>query len=166
MAAGPSPLIPFLLVATLGFLLHGRSLMEDISLVSDAEDSAFTLLIVVPIVVLLLVYQITQSLVLPLAVILIIYAVMKMFLGPLVLILVIYFLSVYLPTFEFLQGNNSHSSQGYHDSNRDEYGWGCVLLFATFLALHGMFSEGFCQWGLVLIAILFFLLYNFQCSPY
>ncbi|KAL3498012.1 hypothetical protein ACH5RR_040744 [Cinchona calisaya] len=158
---GPSPLIPFLMVATLGFLLHSQGLFEDISLVSDAQDSAFTLLLVLPIVVLLLVYQFTQSLVLPLAAILIIYAVTKMYLGPLVLIVVIHFLSVYLPSFEFLQGNNR-----YHDRDRDEYGWGCVLFFALFLALHAMFSEQFGQWGLVLIAVLVFLLYNFQSSPY
>lgn len=167
MATGPSPLIPFLLVATLGFLLHGRGLMDDISLVSDAEDSAFTLLLVIPIVVLLLVYQITQSLVLPLAVILIIYAVTKMFLGPLVLILIIYFLSIYLPSFEYSPGNNTYrSGQVYNERNTDEYGWGCLLLFAVFLALHGVFSEGFGQWGIVLIAVLFFLVYNFQCSSY
>ena len=156
MATGPSPLIPFLLVATLGILLHGRSLMDDISLASDAENSAFTVLLVVPVAVLLLVYQITQSLVLPLAIVLIIYAVTKMFLGPLVLILVIYFSSIYLPSFELFRG----SGQVYHERDRDEYGWGSILLFAAFLSLHGMFSEGFSQWGLVLVAVLLFLLYN------
>ncbi|CAI9095041.1 OLC1v1030897C1 [Oldenlandia corymbosa var. corymbosa] len=163
MNSGPSPLIPLLLVGTLSFLLHGRSFLEDISFVSDAEDSAFTLLLVIPIVVLLVVHQVTQSLVLPLAIVLVAYTVSKMFLGPLLLIAIIYVLSVWVPSFEFFNGRG-----GVHQGNysSDEHGWGCALLFAVFLALRFIFADGCGQWGLVLVAVLFFLLYNFQSSPY
>lgn len=158
MGSQPSPVIPFLMVAVLGFLVHGWSVIEDISIVSDhAEDTAFTLILVVPLVILLLIYFTSQSLVLPLAILLITYAISKMILGPLFLILIIYFLSVYAPSFD---GDRNRRRSG----GGDEYGWGCVLLFVVFLALHGLFSQGGSYWGLVILAVLFFVFTNFNCS--
>lgn len=166
MGSQPSPVIPFLIVAVLGFLVHGRSVIEDISIVSDhAEDTAFTLILVLPLVILLLIYFTSQSLVLPLAILLITYAISKMILGPLLLILIIYFLSVYAPSLD-----GDHVFRGFSNRRRrtegggDEYGWGCVLLFVVFLALHGMFSQGGSYWGLVILLVLFFVFTNFNCS--
>lgn len=169
MGSQPSPVIPFLMVAVLGFLVHGWSVIEDISIVSDhAEDTAFTLILVVPLVILLLIYFTSQSLVLPLAILLITYVISKMILGPLFLILIIYFLSVYAPSFDgdrvFRGFSNSNSNRRRSGGGGDEYGWGCVLLFVVFLALHGMFSQGGSYWGLVILAVLFFVFTNFNCS--
>lgn len=156
-------MIPFLLVAVLGLLLHGRTVMEDISLVSDAENATFRVILVIfPLVVLLLVYLTTQSLVLPLVIMLVIYTLRKMIIGPFLLILIIYLLSVYAPSYEFFQGN---SHQVFHGGDRSgEYGLGCVLLLVVFLALHGMFSQGGSHWGLLILAVLFFIFTNFNCS--
>lgn len=132
MAKGPSPLIPLLLVLTLGLLLHGQCLINTVSL---AEDINLTFFLVIPLLAILLVHYTTQSIMLPLSVILLTYTVSKILIGPLVLVIIIYLASFYAPS---LQGNNYQQSRVY--GHEDGFGgWGLAMLVFLFFLLIQLF---------------------------
>lgn len=100
MVAGPAPVIPFLMVLTLGLVIHGGSLMNTVYLISDAEQATLDFVLVSPLLVLLLVHFLSETIIFPLALALATFMVSKMLLGPLVLIFAIYFASVIFPSLQ------------------------------------------------------------------
>lgn len=165
MAKGPSPLIPLLLVFTLGLLLHGETMMGYFSsALETAQDTSF---FIVPVLTVLVMYYTTQTFILPAVTIaLMIYLVTKILLGPLFLIFLLC-LTAFLGSSSSLQWQYSYRSAVRINggSYGDEFGgWGwLLLLLLVFLALHGVFSfaEGN-EWAFALLAVLVFVAYNFS----
>ncbi|KAH6824454.1 hypothetical protein C2S53_002864 [Perilla frutescens var. hirtella] len=148
IAKGPSPLIPLLLVVTLGLLLRGNSfpVSLELPLVSDAEQAIFMAIVFIPFLLFLAIYSANHAIVLPLALIFVTYTVTTMLLGPLMLILIIYLASDYLPAFK---------------SNGEELGWGCLLLVG-FLLLQWILSEEGRQSGALLLAVVVLICYSLR----
>lgn len=148
MTKGPSPLIPLLLVVTLGLLLRGNSFPAslELPLVSDAEHAVFMAIVIIPFLLFLALYSARYTIVIPLATILVTYTVSTMLLGPLMLILVIYLASDHLPAFK---------------SNSEDLGWGCLLLVG-FLLLQWILSEEGRQSGALIVALVVLICYSFR----
>lgn len=160
MAKGPSPIIPLLLVLILGLVLLGQTLIRNLSLVLEAQDTTFTFILFIPLLACLFIYYTTQTIILPLALILITYMVTKMLLGPLVLILIVYLSMCCGSSYQWRHGNASAGAHSLRDVDENG-GWWWMLLAIAFLTLHGMFSlEEGSKWGLALVIVLFFILYN------
>lgn len=161
MAKGPSPIIPLLLVLILGLLLLGQTLMRNLSLVFEAQDTTFTFVLFIPLLACLLIYYTTQTIILPLALILTTYMVTKMLLGPLILILIVYLSMCYGSSYRWRHGNASARAHSLRDVDDENGGWSWVLVAIAFLILHGIFSVGEeNKWVLALVIVLFFILYN------
>lgn len=159
MADGPRPLIPFLMVITLWFIIYGRSLMNSFSLV---EKMSFDFLVVVPILLLLFIYFSSQSVIVPLILVLVMYIVFKTLLGPLILIFIIYFLSVYLPMIgTYRRRGGGRGGYFERDGGYENVGWGSVWFFVMFIVLYGLFYEGEGHdWYIALVITVIFILYN------
>ncbi|KAL8498686.1 hypothetical protein ACS0TY_021865 [Phlomoides rotata] len=150
MAKGPSPLIPLLLVVALGLLLRSDSFPAalNLPLVSEAENTLFTFIILIPFVVLVAIYSTTHSILLPLALLLVTYTVTTKLLGPLTLILIVYLVSVCSPSFK---------------CNGEELAWGCALALGFFV-LHWLLADEGRHWPTVIIAIILFFSFHFSSS--
>ncbi|KAL2517301.1 Uncharacterized protein Adt_13548 [Abeliophyllum distichum] len=144
MAKGPSPIIPLLLAVSLGLLLRGHSQIN-LPIISEAENAMFTFVVFIPFLVLLTIYSTTHTIVVPLALVLIMYTVTTMLLGPLVLILILYI---------------ANSCSAFLKSDGEELGWG-FLLVLVFFVLNWVVSDAGRQWGVIVLAILIYVLYHF-----
>ncbi|KAL7111928.1 hypothetical protein ACP275_05G120100 [Erythranthe tilingii] len=156
---GPSPLIPLLLVVSLGLLLRmNDSIIFPINLnpdyylpllaeISDAENAIFMFVLCVPFLVALAVYSSSHSIVLPIALVLVTYTVATVLLGPLVLILIVYMGGVWLPCFKC-------------DSS-EEFGLGCLLVLVFFFMQRSFSDEGG-RSGAVILAVVIFFCYHFS----
>ncbi|CAK9177637.1 unnamed protein product [Ilex paraguariensis] len=103
----------------------------------------------------------STSIVLPLILILLTFAVSNVPLGPLVLIMIIYFASVYLPS-SFQAFHVKDEVAADHESDGAGHGLGSILLLVIFLTLCAFFQKGEgSEWGPPLLAVLLFILYNF-----
>lgn len=161
---GPSPLIPFLMVITLWYIIYGHSVVSSVSLVSQFEKMSLDFLVIIPILVLLLLVFSTQSIIVPLILILVVYMVSTTLLGPLILVILIYVFSV--GRFD----NGGGRDNRYERDDDDRYdrdgdnvnvGFGSILFIVMFMVLLGMFSqeEGY-DWRTALLVIVIFILYN------
>lgn len=171
MVKGPSPLVPLLLVLSLGLLLHGQNIIERISLALDIEDINFTFYFFIPLLAIVFVYYTTQSILTSLIVILLTYTVFKILFGPLLLVVLLCLAIIYAPS---LQGyNNNYYYYYYYQQSRvyrlrdheDEFKrWGWLFIILIFLAFQVMFSttQGN-DWGLAMLALVIYFLFNF-CS--
>lgn len=157
MANGPSPLIPFLVLITLGIVIYRQTLLTSVSMILNLEQTIFDFVLAISLLVFLMAYFITGSITISLVLMLIVYLVSKMLLWPLILILISIILLVnnYLPP---LQGLPQDQEM---DGRSEERGWGFILLSFIFLVLYGLLYEGEgYDLGVALLAILFFILYN------
>ncbi|CAA2992760.1 hypothetical protein CDL12_19503 [Olea europaea subsp. europaea] len=146
MAKGPSPIIPLLLAVSLGLLLKGN-FQVNLPTISEAENAIFTFVVFIPFLVLLTIYSTStnHAIVVPIALILIMYTVTTMLLGPLVLILIVYI---------------ANSCSGFLKSGGEELGWGFMLVL-VFFVLNWVVSDAGRQWGVLVLAILIYVLYHF-----
>lgn len=157
MVPGPSPVIPFLLVLTLGLVIHGGSLMNTVALISDAEQATLNFVLVIPLLFLLLVHFLSATIIVPLALVLITFVVRKMLLGPLVLVFIIYFASVFFPSLQtYYTGRGT-----YHEGETNEYEGGSTLILVIFLVLSSLVYQGDGnKLGLLLVAMLLYFFCN------
>ena len=165
MATGPSPVIPFLLVVTLGLAIYGGSLTNNVSPLSNIEQATLDLLLVIPLLVLLLVYIFGESIIVPLTIVLVTYTVSKMLLSPLVLVLIIYFVSIFLPFFELYYIKRGD----YHEREMMEYEGRSILLLVVFLFLSSLLchGDGNNKLGIVVVVVVLYFLYDLsQYSSY
>ncbi|KAL9167742.1 hypothetical protein ABFS82_05G117000 [Erythranthe guttata] len=156
---GPSPLIPLLLVVSLGLLLRmNDSIIFPINLIpdyylpllaeiSDAENAIFLCVLCIPFLVALAVYSSSHSIVLPIALVLVTYTVATVLLGPLVIILIVYMGGVWLPCFKCY--------------GSEEFGLGCLFVLVFFLMQQGFSDEGG-RSGAVILAVVIFFCYHFS----
>lgn len=156
MSAGPSPLIPFLMVIILWLIIYGRSLINSFSLV---QQTSFDFLVVIPLLSILFIYFSSQSILVPLMLVLVMYMVSVTLFGPLILLFVIYFLSVYWPIIN--RGRDRGGGRGCNYEGYGNVGWGSVWFFMLFLILQGLFcdGEGY-NWFISFLIALIFILYN------
>lgn len=166
MVKGPSPLVPLLLVLSLGLLLHGQNIIERISLALDIEDIEFTFYFFIPLLAIVFVYYTTQSIIASLVVILLTYTVLKILLGPLLLVVLLCLAIIYASS---LQGYDNYY---YYQQTRiyrvrdheDEFRrWGWLAIILIFLAFQVLFSiaQGN-EWGLAMLALVIFFLFYFS----
>ncbi|MCD7452838.1 hypothetical protein HAX54_018279 [Datura stramonium] len=165
MVKGPSPLVPLLLVLSLGLLLHGQNIIERISLALDIEDINFTFYFFIPLVVIVFVYYTTQSITASLVVVLLTYTVLKFLLGPLFLVTLLCMASIYAPSLQGYHNYYYQQSRVYRvrDHHEDEFRrWGWLSIILIFLAFQVLFStaQGN-EWGLAMLALVVYFLFNF-----
>lgn len=162
---GPSPLIPFLMVITLWYIIYGHSVVNSVLLISQFEKMSLDFLVIIPILVLLLLVFSTQSIIVPLMfILLVLYMVSKTLLGPLILIILIYVFSV--GRFDNGGGRGRYDddsdSEGYQrDRDDGNVGCGFILFIVMFMVLLGLFyqGEGY-DWRTALLVIVIFILCN------
>lgn len=160
MVPGPSPVIPFLIVLTLGLVIHGGSLTNTVALISDAEQATLDFVLVIPLLLLLLVHFLSETIIVPLTLVLVTFMVSKMLLGPLVLIIIIYFASIFFPSLPtYYTGRGT-----YLEGEMNEYEGGSTystLILGIFLILTRLVYQGDGnKLGLLLVALLLYLFCN------
>lgn len=151
--SSPSPLVPSLIISLLIVVTCGPSLLNSASFVSEVEDTTVSFVFIIPLLSLLMIYFVSESVIVPLVVLLLIYFLGRMVMGPLILLLIIHVLSSFSPSY---QGGpspppppSSYSSYtsvsvggGGCSSNREGegYGWGAFWLLLVFLVLLKIYS--------------------------
>nr|GMD94388.1 hypothetical protein MIMGU_mgv1a015239mg [Ipomoea batatas] len=168
MAKGPSPLIPLLIVLTLGLLLHGETMMGYFSFALEVSEdtSFFAVFLVFPVLALLGLYYTSQAIILPaLTVLLVMYWLTKILLWPLFLVFLVCLAVLLGSSSSSVQWEFSYRSGVRFNGGGGEFGgWGWwLLLLVAFLVLHGVFNfaEGN-GWGFALLAVFLFVVYNFS----
>lgn len=140
MEGGPSPFVPFLLVAVVTAAIWGPGIMNSASLLSEAEETTVSFVFVIPLIFLLAIYYVSESVIVPLILILVVYLVSRTLIGPLILVLLIHVLSKTLSN----GGQGSPPAlSGYQSCANNEgeggFGWGSVWLLIFFLVVNKLF---------------------------
>lgn len=156
---GPSPLIPSLIISLLIVATCGPILMNSATFLSGVEDTTVSFVFVIPLLSMLMIYFVSDSVIVPLVLLLLVYFLGRMVMGPLILLLIIHVLSSLFPTYQggpprppprppsSYSFSTSYSTSlgvgggGCCSGNEGEgYGWGSFWLLLVFLVLLKMYS--------------------------
>lgn len=140
--AGPSPVIPFLLVATLAMFICRQDLSDGYDYASGVQDKTFLFLVILPMIAFFTMQSSTEKIVIPIAFCAVVFLLRTQLLGPIVILMLIHLLSKWYYTPEkkrsvFIWEEEEEAGRG---DRKGGMGWFLLLVLGPYL--YDWFYEG------------------------
>lgn len=143
--AGPSPVVPFLLVAALAMFICRKDLSNGYDYASGVQDKTVLFLVILPMIAFFAVQSSTEKVVIPIAFCTVVFLLRTQLLGPIVVLVLIHLLAKWYYTPEkkkrsvFIWEEEEEEEEGGGD-RKGGMGWFLLLLLCPYL--YDWFYEG------------------------